>query len=65
MPFSSLNEFNAIETSNMKNLLGAVMPSESSMKLQSLGFRCWVVFLCFLSSFLEQCLSSHTALLEK
>lgn len=24
MPFSSLNEFNAIETSNMKNLLGAL-----------------------------------------
>lgn len=67
MPFISLNEFNTAEASDVKNLLGAVMPYESSMKLQSLDFGggCWVFSAFFLRSVLEQRLSSHTALLGK
>lgn len=72
MSFISLNEFNTAEASDVKDLLGAVMPYESSMKLQSLDFGggcCWLFFVFFpaffLRSVLEQRLSSHTALLGK
>lgn len=60
MSFISLNEFNTAEASDVKDLLGAVMPYESSMKLQSLDFGggcCWFFFF-FLLSFSDLCLNN-------
>lgn len=68
MSFSSLNEFNTAEASDVKNLLGAVTPYETSMKLQSLdcgGDGCCCFFFLLSFSDLEQRLSSHTAFLRK